>query len=1010
MNANNLFFFDRNGENINLQYEDNMWKGTIYFDPLSIFLFDNENIFMLEKIGNDYKFPGLLPGQSLEFSWEDAETNKDVFFLYDVVKDFELKNYFIDRKEFTMVTYDDILPTSDGSQIDIRYPLQLNVAFNPSSETEFNRTLKIFLIDGSSPERQQIAEIKLYGEGIDEDERFRIWTQNFGIKFNKEDANILKDYDIKEAFPDWEKLNETRKSLLVNKEHIYPYIGTYKGLSNFINMLGYKDVLQVKEYWKNMNTSSTYFDKLFMVDISDFLDDGKIDNLNILDKNKNIKFGKQFKKTEFLALVYQFTVATDEFDDDGIPVVESTTEFTANEIFYKLNALKAKLKEEFLPINVKIKDIIGEYIYFQKMTVKWWKDDIAIRSDDLNEKSDIGCFPGEDDRLTLRSLDPLYRQAYPNGIDFGVGRINNDATNPFEYGQRYTKEQIPGITNYINEYYKEIKEQRFPDLSSRLTWEFGDDPERIIGAPIILSMDLDKFTVEDLRGVKLEDIDDPYASIRYWTLDNIDFRNIYEVTWRITKPAPNPYNFSYRGKASDLQQLPHFLPFAGEYTVATIIHDFGGNCSIYSKKVIVDDCKTPEIIGFTRLEDKFDYTISNLDNVRLIDFGASQMYYPQVNVLDNENTANRFDIFKNVMEWEGFFKTRYGLGQNLYDVEIYDENAKAYIPYSDPTQDHPKLDYWGLGKDTSPMKLSDYKGVEVREMYFQRIADLIYQGDFLAGFYIEDPSPSDTIKISLFSEYVLPDFNSLQELADILNDENHPGIRLFNYEIINGKIHAQAEYFSKEMYHILEAADKGSLLSPRIADGTDKYTFFLPKDVYSERMIEYLKATFPAFDVETLFLLAKTSDILTGAVQDPYFWKDEKYWKYENDEQIGHLPSVMDENAFSISKVKLYNERFVIPENAPVFFVINNIDGKNEFIWTLTDEITGEEIMRVRSVPFFVWKFKDSGKFTLTVEVEDNRKTTYSNSMKNMITVKDKRDYIEHVEKRLDTRKVLLTK
>ena len=55
--------------------------------------------------------------------------------------------------------------------------------------------------------------------------------------------------------------------------------------------------------------------------VKDILDDGKIDNINLLNKNKNLKFGKQFAKTEFLALTYEFTKATDEFDDDGIPEV-----------------------------------------------------------------------------------------------------------------------------------------------------------------------------------------------------------------------------------------------------------------------------------------------------------------------------------------------------------------------------------------------------------------------------------------------------------------------------------------------------------------------------------------------------------------------------------------------------------------------------------------------------------------------------------------------------------------
>ena len=70
-----------------------------------------------------------------------------------------------------------------------------------------------------------LAKIYFYGEGENEDDRFRIWLQNFGIKFNKVDANILAEYDIKEAFPDYKQLNESRKAILVNHQEIYPYIG-----------------------------------------------------------------------------------------------------------------------------------------------------------------------------------------------------------------------------------------------------------------------------------------------------------------------------------------------------------------------------------------------------------------------------------------------------------------------------------------------------------------------------------------------------------------------------------------------------------------------------------------------------------------------------------------------------------------------------------------------------------------------------------------------------------------
>lgn len=1030
MIVSNLNFFDKFGKNLNFDLDSTgtYFEGRAFFPELSAFLFDNENLFILEKVGSGYKFPTLNPGESISFEWKNMD-NESNLFIYDVEKDFELNNFFINKKDSLIVTYDDILPTSDGSQIDISLPLQLNIAFNPSEEVKYSRTLFIYYTDSASPSvKQKIAEIEFYGEGLEEDLRFGVWARNFGIKFNREDANILKDYDIKEAYPDWKQLNLARKSLLVNKEHVYPYIGTYKGLSNFVNLLGYKDILQIKEYWKNINSNSPYYNKQALVDITDYLDDGKIDNMNILDKNYNIKHGKQFRKTEFLALVYQFNKETGNFDDDGIPEIEETTTFTVDEVFYKLNRLKEKLKNEFLPINVKIKDIIGEFLYFQKITIKFWKDDTPIFDFDMNEKAEVKSYPGSDVTLILRSLSPLFRKDHEIGLDFGSVQLNEGFKNPYESGQKYAPSDIPGISNYIKEFYNQIKVQKYPNIGAKLTWEDGDGPEKIIGAPTIFNIYTEKFTFENFKGVTFEDVNSLTNSIDpYFTLANLDFKNFHEITWRITKDSPNPYNFVYRGKITDLNQLPHFLPYAGTYRVTAELHDFYGNTSVFSKFITVETIQKPHIVGITRLEDKFNYSLSNLDNVRLQDFGASPNYYPRVNVLDNESALSEVDLYKNLTEWQWYFKNRYGTGQNLYDVELWDTETQQYVPYTSPFQDHPKKSYWGLGTDRHPVRLSDFKDMTVKSLFWLRMSDLIYTDDFKAGFYIQDPKPGQEINMSLFDTYVIPDFSTLDELVDILNSSNHPAIRLFNYEIIRGRksdrqfvIHAQAEYLSKEMYHIIQSAGIGSpspgspttVASPSPGGSgpanIDKYTFFLPKEVYSDRVINHLKSISPVFDDETLFLLAKTSDLIKGTVQDPGFWVDKKYWKFPLGGQVGHLPTVIDQNSFNINDIKAFEDSFNLPENGIVFFVVNNIDGKKEFIWTLFNAITGEEVVRTRSVPFFVWKFKDLGRFTLKVEVHDNRGTVYVNQIDRMINVISKNQYISNIETRLNRRKLEL--
>ena len=135
-----------------------------------------------------------------------------------------------------------------------------------------------------------------------------------------------------------------------------------------------------------------------------------------------------------------------------------------------------------------------------------------------------------------------------------------------------------------------------------------------------------------------------------------------------------------------------------------------------------------------------------------------------------------------------------------------------------------------------------------------------------------------------------------------------------------------------------------------------------------------------------------------------------KYWKFTNDEQIGYLPTTIDQNAFKISDIKIFEETFIVPENAIVFFVINNLDGKNEFIWKLSNSVTNEEIILVKSVPFFVWKFKDLGQYSLSVQVFDNKNNTYFSEMQNFIRVLNKSDYVGEIEQALNLRKIDLLK
>ena len=522
MNISKLRFFDKNGEAYNLEYITNgstsYWYGADYFLPISTALYDVSNIFILEETNGEYHFPDLGTGGRLTAKWKTSK-DADNFFLYTITAPTpEDDNSYLTRRSQIEISQSDF-----GSNFNFaahKYPLQLNVAFNPFIEKAYNRELEIFWYNGST--EVKIAEIGFYGEGEDEDERFRVWLANFGVKFNREDAEILKDYDLKEALPDWQEVNRARKELLVNRDQVYPYVGTYKGMINLINLMGYRDVLKVKEYWQNVDKSSPYYEKFAQIDITDMLDDGIVQNIDLVNRNAQIKKGERFAKTEFLALVYEFSKPSDDYDDDGLPIVEFTTDFSVNEIFYKLNLLSEKLKVEVLPINVSIKDIIGEFIYFQKFNLRYWPDRTDIVATELNEKFKAKIlYPNTSaQELVIRDIKALFpKENLTSAFPFVTFNISSEY--PYKNGQYYDTAQTPSFIQAIANYYTHEKAYEFNFHGQPNPFKEGDDAHGQTGCPIVLLSDIAELTLKDLDGSSFDEFRDSKAFVRVATTTNI---------------------------------------------------------------------------------------------------------------------------------------------------------------------------------------------------------------------------------------------------------------------------------------------------------------------------------------------------------------------------------------------------------------------------------------------------------------------------------------------------------
>jgi hypothetical protein len=1101
MNVSNLRFFDKNGEAYNFELvtvgSSQYWYGADYFLPVSTALYDVSNIFILEKTNNEHHFPNLGVNGTLTIKWKSL---KDVnnFFLFTITPPTATD----DNSYLTKLTEQVVSESDFGSNFNfsnLKYPLQVNVAFTPDTERAYDRVLELYWDDGSNTVK--ILELGFYGEGEDEDERFRVWLNNFGIKFNREDAEILKNYDLKEGLPDWKEVNLARKEILVNRDQIYPYVGTYKGLINLVNILGYRDVLKVKEYWQNVEANSPYYKKFAQVDITDMMDDGIIQNLDLVNRNAQIKKGEKFVKTEFLALVYQFSQPSGQYDDDGLPEVEFTTEFTVNEIFYKLNKMSEKLKNEILPINVVIKDIIGEFIYFEKFNLRYWPDRTDIIETQINEEFTAEVlYPNiKSQELIIRDIKSLFPKenltsAFPF-VTFNISQIH-----PYSNNQLYDPAQAQNFIQAIQNYYTHEKAYEYTYHGDDNPFKIGDDAHGQSGCPIVLLANIDELTLSDLDGSTfdefrvsksfvrvatttnitlsgLQEVDgvqvnigdrvlvkeqtnpiqngiwiasdatwarttefttyvnslgaiafvdegDTLTGTGWYTVDNLleqggiipisfgqytaesadsmkshhtigtlKYRDSFETEWTIT--GPNNYYYNVRGTTVNYAKWPHILPYVGDYTVTLKMYDLSAGISVDNLYITVDG-EEPMLTVFTRLEDKFSYTFSNLDNVMIQDFGSSSIYNAAVNVVDPDPGSilldlNHFNLFT--------YLNNFGLGSSVSRIEIY--NGSEYEPITTSTL--PTAKQWGLGLSDGRLTLGDLGNVRLGSMYHTRLGQAVYPVDYLNGFSI-DPIGLISMQYGNFPAITVPPqySSNINQFANYMNQVPFVGWSDYTYQVIGSQVKASAKRIDRKNHAILTFTFPSSVT-------VTKYTFSFPTKVYSESVVSWLETQFPQVDRDLLFLDVPFDDLIQGLGGTTQYWIDRGFIQYSTTTQTGFLPSSYDQNAFDFIGLKVSDDTIKVPLQLPVFAVVNNIDSKTETIWTLRKDSV--EIAKIKSTSYFTWRFNEPGKYTVDVTSQDSFGNSFSTTKPIMfVEVLPKESYAEYVENTLNRRKLDLSR
>lgn len=386
MKVRNLEFFDKNGFNLNLDWNEQLriWEGNVFFPKVSVGLYENTTIYIVEYDGNDddvYTYP--TGKGNISFQWDMANSFVDEFFMFNFDEDYEIR----DTSSLVNTPFDGplcepliinrfeqyIVPLL-GSSKDIERDdlLEVHIAFmanEKSSETTYKRTLIISYENGTV--KHNIAKISFFAETEEEDERLKVWNENLGYNLKPEDTIIFKHSDIHEYMTDFKILNEKRKELMLEGQNIYPYIGSYKAILNAIKFFGY-DNLNIVEYWRNISGYDGDYDKIYRTYVYSIKD-----RRSLTTKRRPITLNtKNFQKLNNISLAYNINhteaVGGKIYDEYGLPnVIEDFDKdkrddfrLTIEEALIKLFALKKKLNDEFMPGSTIISDVIGEGNYF----------------------------------------------------------------------------------------------------------------------------------------------------------------------------------------------------------------------------------------------------------------------------------------------------------------------------------------------------------------------------------------------------------------------------------------------------------------------------------------------------------------------------------------------------------------------------------------------------------------------------------------------------------------------
>jgi len=634
MRYSGLRLFKGMDSEVQLSYDSDydVYTGSVNLDEVSTGLYSTATFFLLEEVVTQYGASDLVTpigsntgSKFLLQHINDEYNSNDINIFTASITDGDVAVSLVDKLELIPQDNSVAVSTTDGihtiGSTTSKEALQFNVALHTEVEGSHIRFISITDVYDNKP----IIVIEIYGEAVAEDERLSVLLSNLGANFTAADQFLFKDHDINEMSADWMLINRKRKELLLELSNIKPFVGTYKALINAIKFFGYNN-LTLKEYWLVVDDRSPMFGKLKAFEVPSSTKGSFVSN-----KINGVKLpSSTYKKTSRFGLYYKLNTPNGNFDKWDIPEVDEVFDFTIDEVLIKLYGLKSKLQREYLPLNAKIIDIIGEADYFTNYNTNIWNNQNPITT----------ITGGVEPKISIHNTEAFIEDL---GLvsDLYTGKTQDFSTlSGVDMATMYADTEA-----FYNNYYN-ITRNTFADIIE----------DTKVGAPVMLecksfndTWDAATFTWNDTE--------------TYTTWENWWKQNVYELKWTIT--GPKNWSQVIVGSIDDVLKVAVALPYKGTYSLTFEQTDLFNHTTIlrYPESIEVK-MKQLEVYSVYRWMDreKYDWFSSNFkwgqaggswgfpqqnDDTVDQEIGTLYLTLDRANYLHDESNGVNFSMVRN---------------------------------------------------------------------------------------------------------------------------------------------------------------------------------------------------------------------------------------------------------------------------------------------------------------------------------------------------------------------------